>query len=177
MAAGLVGMVVQLTQGRPGTEGVSAELDEIGGAAASLREELLHLTDLDAEAYRAVVAARRLPKDTESERAARSERITEATRGATLAPLRIAQAAAASLALAERLAPIGNPNAVSDVGVAALLAVASARGAALNVRINLPYLRDDDPLRADSERALEEATADVEARASAVHRLVEDRIG
>ena len=76
-----------------------------------------------------------------------------------------------------RLAPIGNPNAVSDVGVAALLAVASARGAALNVRINLPYLPDDDPLRADAERALEEATSDLEARASAVHRQVEDRIG
>ncbi len=177
MAAALVGMVVELTRGRLGTENAAAELEAIGAGASSLREELLRLTDLDAEAYRAVVAARRLPKDSDQERAARSERITEATREATRAPMRIAQAAAATLTLAERIAPIGNPNALSDVGVAALLAVAAVRGAALNVRINLPYLPDDDPLRADAERALDDVTSDLEARASAIHRLVEDRIG
>ncbi len=177
MAAALVGMVVELTRGRPGAEDAAHELEAIGTAAGSLRGELLRLTDLDAEAYRAVVAARRLPRDSEEERAARSERITEATREATRAPMRIAQAAAATLTLAERIAPIGNPNALSDVGVAALLAVAAVSSAALNVRINLPYLPDDDRLRADADRALDDVTSDLEARASAIHRLVEDRIG
>jgi glutamate formiminotransferase/formiminotetrahydrofolate cyclodeaminase len=170
-------MVVELTRGRPGTEAASPELEEIGAAAATLREELLRLTDLDAEAYRAFIAARRLPKETEAERGARSERIAEATRGATRAPLRTAQAAAATLALAERVVPIGNLNAISDVGVAALLALASAKGAALNVHINVPYLPEDDPLRAEAERVLDEVMSDLETRASAVHRLVEDRIG
>lgn len=177
MAASLVGMVVELTRGRPDAEDAADELEAIGAAAGSLREELLGLTDIDADAYRAVVTARRLPKDSEEQRHARSERITEATREATRAPLRIAQAAAATMVLAERVAPIGNPNAVSDVGVAALLAVASVRGAALNVRINLPYLPGDDPLRADAGLAVEQLTSNLEARASAIHRLVEDRIG
>lgn len=177
MAAALVGMVVELTRGRPGTEESTAELDAIGAAAGTLREELLRLTDVDAEAYRAVIAARRLPRDTDAERAARSERILEATREATRSPLRIGQAAAAALALAERVAPIGNKNAVSDVGVGGLLAVAAVRGAALNVRINLPYLPDDDPLHVDAQRAIDEMTADLDARMSALGRVVEERSG
>jgi hypothetical protein len=55
------------------------------------------------------------------------------------------------LALAERLAPIGSRNAVSDVGVGALLAVTALRGGVLNVRINLPSLNAGDPLRDEAE--------------------------
>jgi formiminotetrahydrofolate cyclodeaminase len=70
-------------------------------------------------------------------------------------PLRTADVAAEVLDLAHRIAPIGNPNAVSDAGVAAQLTSAAVRGAVLNVRINLPYLPDDAPLR-------ESAAADIE---------------
>jgi formiminotetrahydrofolate cyclodeaminase len=62
-------------------------------------------------------------------------------------PLRTAEVAAEVLALAHAIAPIGNRNAASDAGVAAQLAAASVRGALLNVRINLPYLAADEPLR------------------------------
>ena len=164
MGAALVGMVVELTRGRPDAAEHAAELDAIGTEASRLRSELVELTDLDADAYREVVAARRLPRDSDEERAAREARIVDATRDATLAPLRIARAAAATLDAAERLAPIGNPNAVSDVGVAALLAATALRGAALNVRINLPFLPPDDPLRVSADGELEALMADLDAR-------------
>jgi formiminotetrahydrofolate cyclodeaminase len=77
-------------------------------------------------------------------------------------PLRTAEVAAEVLDLAHRIAPIGNRNAVSDAGVGAQLASASVRGAILNVRINLPYLPAEAPLRetaaADADRFERRAT-------------------
>jgi formiminotetrahydrofolate cyclodeaminase len=177
MGAALVGMVVELTRGRPEAIEHAADLEIIGDEAARLRSELLRLTDLDADAYDAVVTARRRPKDTDEERAVRAARIVEATREATLAPLSIGRAANAVLALAERVAPIGNRNAISDVGVAALLAVAAVEGAALNVTINLPFLPEDDPLRSDGGREIGEITSGLAGRAESLRRLVEDRMG
>jgi methenyltetrahydrofolate cyclohydrolase len=177
MGAALVGMVVELTRDRPDAVDHAAELEAIGSEAGRLRRELVELTDLDADAYHEVVSARRLPKSTDEERAARQARIVDATREATLAPLQIARAAAATLALAGRLAPIGNPNALSDVGVAALLAATALRGATLNVRINLPFLPPDDPLPASAESELGDLMANLEVREGDLRGQVEDRIG
>lgn len=82
------------------------------------------------------------------------------------APLHAARLAVATLELASRIAPIGNPNAASDAGVAAQLASAAVRGAALNVRINLPYLPAGAELRDTAPAEL----AQLEARANEVER-------
>ena len=76
--------------------------------------------------------------------------------------------AAEVLEMAERIAPIGNRNAVSDAGVAAQLAAAGMRGALLNVRINLPYLPADEPLRLSAPAEIDrlEAFATVHERAA-----------
>jgi methenyltetrahydrofolate cyclohydrolase len=141
MAAALVSMVAELT---PNDE----RAQQLGAAGRTRIAELADLAQADADAYAAVVAARRLPKTTEAEGQARSAALRGAMASAAATPLRIAEAAAAVLELAEELAPIGNPNAASDVGVAGALGVAALRGALLNVRINLPYLAPDEPLRA-----------------------------
>jgi formiminotetrahydrofolate cyclodeaminase len=107
-----------------------------------------------------VIAARRLSRETDAERAARSLRLADATRGATEIPLRVAEAAAEVLSLAGRIAPLGNPHAVSDAGVAARLAAASVHGALLNVRINLPSLAAEDPLRARAGSRVDELGAE-----------------
>jgi formiminotetrahydrofolate cyclodeaminase len=173
MGAALIRMVVELTLGR--AESSSAEdVGRIGSAAASWQSELLNLADLDANAYSAVVEARRLPRGTDLETQARDVQIAAAMREATRAPMHTISAAVAVLELAEQLAPIGTPYAITDVGVAAGLAVASARGAALNVRINIPYLTDE-ALRAEAAASLE-ALADLAARERALERAVEDRM-
>lgn len=160
MAAALVEMVGELTVGRGGAEADEVAVREIRGSASARRDELIELAELDARAYDAVMAARRLSRETDAERAARSLRLADATREATEIPLRVAEAAAEVLRLAGRIAPLGNPHAVSDVGVAARLAAASVHGALLNVRINLPSLAAEDPLRARAGSLVDELGAE-----------------
>jgi formiminotetrahydrofolate cyclodeaminase len=171
MGAALVGMVAELTIGRPDAEPHARELRAIRDEAARYRAELLTLAQTDATAYDAVVRARRMPRATDEERGARRAAVGEAMLAAADAPLHVARLAAATLQLAERIAPIGNPNAVSDAGVGALLSAVALRGAAMNVRINLPYLAPDAGLRATAPAELEEleaAAGAVEARTLAV---------
>lgn len=177
MGAALVGMVVALTAGRPAAADHEDELTELGVRSATLTSELLRLAELDAAAYAAVVAARRLPRGTELERDARQTQVDAATREATLAPLEVARRADEVLGLAERLAPIGGRHAVSDVGVAGLLGAAALRGAAMNVRINLPFLRDDDALRADAAVEIDRLLDGLDARERDIRTSVEARIG
>lgn len=177
MGAALVHMVVSLTSGRPAAEVHEAALLEIGNAATTAQSDLLRLTELDAVAYAAVISARRLPRETELERQSRDVQVASAIREATMAPLETTRRAAAVLTLAERLAPMGNRNAISDVGVGALLAAAAMRGAALNVRINLPYLADDDPLRTEAATELDAIFANLDERERSIRQAVEERLG
>jgi formiminotetrahydrofolate cyclodeaminase len=150
MGAALVAMVAELTIGRPAYAEHEATIAELRAGATERRADLLALAQQDADAYDLVVRARHLPKESEAEVTARRAALAAAMREAARIPLRVAVVAAEVLDLAERIAPIGNRNAVSDAGVAAQLAAAGLRGAVLNVRINLPYLADDDPLRASA---------------------------
>ena len=147
VGASLVSMVVELSVGRPDAAAHEATLREAGAAAALRRDALLELAEEDAVAYASVMRARRLPKETEADREARARALRTAMVEAVRVPLRTAEVAAEVLELAQTVAPIGNRNAVSDAGVAAQLAAASVRGALLNVRINLPHLPADEPLR------------------------------
>lgn len=171
MGAALVAMVAELTIGRPDAAADEQTLRQLRDDAVAHGDLLRRLAEEDAAAYHAVVTARRLPKETDEERTARSGELARAMVTAAEVPLRTAEVAAEVLDLAQRIAPIGNPNAVSDAGVGAQLASASVRGAILNVRINLPYLPADAPLRdtagADADR-LERRAAEVESATLAI---------
>lgn len=150
LAAALVGMVAELTLGPPAYAEHGDAMVAVRDRAAELRVELLDLAEADAAAYDAVVRARRLPKESDAERTDRATRLRAAMLEAARIPLSTARAGREVLDLAVRIAPIGNHNAVSDAGVAGLLAAAAVRGAVLNVRINLPYLPADEPLRREA---------------------------
>ncbi len=177
LGAALVSMVVELTVGRPDAADHVAQLATIGAEARRLRDELLDLAQADAAAYERVVRARKLPKDSDEERASRRRALDAANHEAAEIPLAIARAADEVLELAVRLAPIGNPNAASDSGVAAQLASAAIRGAALNVRINLPYLPADDALRSTAPAELEGLEAGATEREREALAVVLGRIG
>jgi len=177
MGAGLLRMVVALTSGRPAAADDERELTEIAMAAANCQSELLNLVELDAVAYDGVIRARRLPRATDLERETRAVQVAAAIREATRAPLQTARLAEQVLSLAERLAPIGSRNAISDAGVGALLAVAALRGAVLNVQINLPYLDADDALRTIAADELDRLLGGLDGRERAIREQVEGQLG
>jgi methenyltetrahydrofolate cyclohydrolase len=173
MGASLVAMVAELTIGRPDAADHAAQLVSLRDDALAAQRHLLDLAEQDAAAYAAVVEARRLPRDSDVQRAERGDAMRRTMVVAADVPLRTARAAAQVLELAEAIAPIGNPNAVSDAGVASLLGAAAVRGAILNVQINLPYLADDEPLRAQAPGeliTLESRTAELESSTAEVVR-------
>ena len=140
---GLVAMVADLTIGRE----KYAEYEEVCKAA---KEEALKLysafaegIDKDTEAFNKVSAAYKLPKNTDEEKAARSAAIREANIGATEVPFETVKLCLEGLKVTETMVGKSNPNAASDLGVAALNLMAGIRGAWLNVKINLPGIKDE----------------------------------
>jgi formiminotetrahydrofolate cyclodeaminase len=152
LGAALVGMVANLSEGRPKYAEHAALHARAIPAAQELVERLLTLADEDAEAFAGYGAAMKLPRDTEEEMAARTVAIRAAAMAATLSPLRTVDASLEVVALAEELAGRSNRNASSDLEVAALMSVAACRSAAANVYINLPSLGDEDKARELLER-------------------------
>ena len=142
MGASLAEMVVALTLSREKYASAHEVVRPIGATAARARTEFLELAREDAEAYDAVVNARRLPKDSEEDKERRNRAIAAANRRATEVPMRTAELAVRLLSTLPDLVESGNPSAASDAGSAALLLEAAAQGALLNVAINLPGVSD-----------------------------------
>jgi glutamate formiminotransferase/formiminotetrahydrofolate cyclodeaminase len=142
LAAALARMVAGLTIGKKKYLSVEPEMKEIAAAADSLTSQLSQLVERDADAFALVSSAYKLPKDSEFAIAARDEAIKHALLGAAEVPLETARLCVKVAELAVRVAQKGNTNAVTDAGVAALLAEAGCKGAAYNVRINVASLSD-----------------------------------
>lgn len=173
LGAGLTGMVAGLTVGRRGFESVQAEMQETAAAAANLRDRCLELVDKDPEAYRRVMAAFKLPQNTDGEKADRSRSIQAAMAAAAEVPMQVAELALEILGLAEQVVRMGNPNAVTDGAVGALMARSAGLGAIYNVRINLKSLRDPQKVATLAARAdaLESKIREAERRALAEAKI------
>jgi len=162
--AGTVGvslllMVAGLPKTKTGAPEETADLAEASSRLHPLRDGLLDLVDRDSDAYREVLAALRLPKGSEAEKATRTEAIDRATRSATDAPLDVMRLCQQALRGAVVVASNGSRKTTSDVGVAVELLVAALRGARLNVEINLAGL-DDEPYTARIREEVDELVVD-----------------
>lgn len=142
LAAALAQMVAGLTVGKKKYAAVDVEMKDIAQSAAALGNELSSLVKRDADAYASVSEAYKLPKEPADAAGRRSESVTKALLGAAEVPIETATAAVEVAKLALAVAERGNSNAVTDAGVAALLAEAAAKGAAYNVRVNVQALED-----------------------------------
>jgi formiminotetrahydrofolate cyclodeaminase len=153
--AALVEMVTNLTIGKPRYAEHDALMRDVRDAARRLRDQAQTLAALDEDAFNAVIAAYRIPKDDPGRDAA----IQVATAAAAEPPLATAALAAEVIMLAERIREGANVNLISDVAVAAASAKAALESAAINVEINVAALRDPDTAGALSERLAEQLTA------------------
>ena len=141
-AVALATMVARLTVTKKGYENVQEEMRELIEKADAARETLLEQIQLDAAAFDGVMAAMAMPRETDADKAVRREAIQKATWYAAEVPYRTAECSAEILPLAELMVRKGNPGAVTDGLVAAMLARTAVLGALLNVRINLDSVSD-----------------------------------
>ena len=142
LGAALVSMVANLTLGKEKYADVQDQVEELLKSSEKLRDDLQTLIQKDTEVYADVSAAFKLPRETEEEKAERAARVQDALKLATEVPFEIAEKCLEVARLSETSAVIGNVGAVSDAGVAVLLAEAAAQSAALNVKINVNSIED-----------------------------------
>jgi glutamate formiminotransferase/formiminotetrahydrofolate cyclodeaminase len=171
LGAALAQMVAGLTLGRKKYVDVEPEMRALAQQAEGLADRLSRLVDDDADAYALVSDAYRLPKDDDQAAAARETAIQAALRKAADVPLETARACREVAQLAATCAAKGNHNAVTDAGVAALLAEAGCRGAAYNVRINVASMTDRSAGEALSAEVAELVAATHAAASEATTRV------
>lgn len=160
--AALAAMVGSLTLGKKGYEEVETHMATMTEAAKTLSHRLLAAMDEDANSFNGYMAALRMPKGTETEKAERRAAMQEALKTASLVPLNTAKTAAEIFPLAETAVRYGNKNAVTDGLVAAMMARTAVLGALMNVKINLGSIRDEafvGMLKAECEALQTEAVA------------------
>lgn len=140
LGAALNSMVANLTIGKKKYVDVEAEMKDVLGKAETLRLELTRLIEEDANAFDKVMQAMKLPKETDEEKAARTDAMQASLVDAATVPLAVMEKCVDVIRLSKAVAEKGNKNAVSDAGVAALMGRAGAHAARLNVMINLGWI-------------------------------------
>ncbi|HWR60645.1 MAG TPA: cyclodeaminase/cyclohydrolase family protein [Clostridia bacterium] len=147
LGAALTMMVVNLSLGKKSYEALDEQIKEQfmkeAGNIKLLQAELTGLVDEDTKAFNKFMEAMKLPKDTEEQKQVRSGKLQEASLYALQVPLKTAESCFELLKNQLTIAKYGNKNAISDVGVGALLALSGLEGAILNVSINLPGISDE----------------------------------
>lgn len=127
-----------------------------------LYKDLVIAVDKDTEAFNLVSSAFKMPKTTDEEKKSRSKAIAEGTLVATEVPFNTMKLAYEGLKIVQKLEGKSNANAASDLGVAVLNLISCIKGAWLNVKINLPGVKDEVAVKNFAEKG-EKIIAEAEA--------------
>ena len=144
LAASLTTMVANLSSHKRGWDDRWEFFSDWAKKGLDVQNELIDLVDKDTDAFNQIIESIRLPKGTEEEIKKRNEAISKATKNAILVPLSIMEKAYDCMKITKEMALHGNPNSISDAGVASLCAIAAIKGGLLNVKINC---KDFDDLK------------------------------
>jgi len=144
LAASLAVMVANLSAHKRGWDDKWEFFSKIGEEGMKIQSQLIDLVDEDTEAFNSIMNAYSLPKDNEEEKQIRNNHIQNATKNAIEVPFKIMEASFKSIDIIKKMALRGNPNSITDVGVAMHCTKAAINGGFLNVRINCKDLDDKD---------------------------------
>ncbi|MFH1830075.1 MAG: glutamate formimidoyltransferase [Pseudomonadota bacterium] len=175
LSSGLSSMVAALTFEKQGFEEVQSEMESIGVAAQKTMASQIKAIDTDTAAFNMVMDAFSMPKATEEQEAARAAAIEEANKGATTEPLGTLERTIPALECAMAVAQKGNPNSLSDAGVAGLMGRAAAMGAYYNVLINLQGI-EDKKWSKDIRNKADEFLKQAEEKAAAIETFVLEKL-
>jgi len=142
MGAALVSMVCNVSIGKKACQAAEQELKAVCAQSETLRLRLAAMAAEDSAAFDSLMAAYKLPKESDLDKARRADAIQAGLRLATAVPLDCARVCAQVVELARRASEHGYRGVISDAGVGVLAANSAARSAALNVFINAPALKD-----------------------------------
>lgn len=162
-ATALLEMVANLTIGKAGYEAVAEEMEEIRRKCLPIHENCLAGIDADAQAFRSVIAAVRIPKDTPG----RTEKVQQAFKDAAQAPFELSRQIFTILQLSQEVVRIGNKWVITDAAIAALNARAAMRSAFYSVKVNLRSITDEQFVQ-----TMEKAMADLDDRAEFIEQKV-----
>ncbi len=175
MSGALTAMVSNLTVGKKGYEGAQESVLDLAEKAQAIKEKALQCIDKDTEAFYLMMDAMRLPKKTDEEIAIRNARIEETTQKAIMAPFETLELSLAAVELAQQVAKVGNTNALSDAGVAALTALTGAKAAYYNILINIKGITDE-AFKNDILSSSKAMIKQIETLAAAVEQDISDRL-
>jgi glutamate formiminotransferase/formiminotetrahydrofolate cyclodeaminase len=137
-------MVANLSANKRGWEDKWEFYSKWGEKSLAYQNILVKLVDEDTQAFNRIMAAVTLPKDSDEQKESRLTALQSATKYAIEVPFKIMETSFACLESIKCMAEVGNPNSISDAGVAALCIRTAVMGAYLNVRINCKDLNDDN---------------------------------
>jgi len=170
LGASLAAMVANLSSHKKGWDDRWQEFSGWAERGQHYKNELVRLVDLDTIAFNKIMTAFALPKSTEEEKTARTQAIQEATKYAIEIPFAVMKAAYQSMEVIKAMAETGNPNSVTDAGVAALCARTAVLGAFMNVRVNASGYNDKTYIQEilNEGEALQQMAIDREAEIIAI---------
>jgi glutamate formiminotransferase/formiminotetrahydrofolate cyclodeaminase len=176
MGAALAAMVPNLSVMWRNPSDYRDEMSSIAEEAQALKDWFLIAIDADTDAFTKVIEANRMPAGTDEEKSAKAGALKLANRGATEVPLDVLERCVPVFDLARRAAEKGNPNSLSDAGVAGLCAMAGAEAAWYNVLINLNGIEGDDEWVVETRGRADEALGKAEEKAAGLRELVRGRL-
>ncbi|OAI18819.1 methenyltetrahydrofolate cyclohydrolase [Methylomonas lenta] len=174
-AAALLSMVCNLTIGKPKYAEVELDMQALLAESEALRQTLLGMIKADVDVFDKLMACYGLAKETDADKAQRSQQIQIMLREATEVPLACAKACAKTIALSRVAAEKGNLGVISDAGVAVMAGYAGLKSAALNVYINTSSLKDREFAEAKLAE-LEDVMQGMDLEVEAIYQLVKDKL-
>jgi glutamate formiminotransferase / formiminotetrahydrofolate cyclodeaminase len=181
LAAALGAMVMNLTYDKKGYKQYNEEVNKLGKDLQSRKYELLNLIDADTDAFNILMDAlsaksKAKSSDDPEEIKKADKQYYNATVLATDIPLKVMIRIMDMTKIIRKVAEIGNKNAASDAGVAALLIESGVKSAALNVKINLSGFDEKDDYKSSTLKKMNEILALVDTEVEDVLKLVDSKI-